>query len=277
MAAAAGDGVHRDGVWLSGGRSGERSAAWADQVFFGGGGGDPEGIAAGADGDIWFTAPGVAKIGRIAPAGKVSYFSVKTAPDALGQIVAGRDGNLWFADGGSPFLSARIGRITPAGKVTEFETPDDPSALTAGPDGDIWFLESNVNRIARITPAGAITQFRVPPLTARSSANPITAITIKAPRGLSFTHHTQRLSHGISLKSSTGQRLTFTAVLGPNGLEINPLAAAPTLRLTLTTPTIVVSKPLSTRSQHRAATLELSLSVSVTSLDQTTTQLTINA
>jgi streptogramin lyase len=38
----------------------------------------------------------------------------------------------------------------------------NPSDITAGPDGNMWFTESSGNRIGRITPSGTITEFRVP-------------------------------------------------------------------------------------------------------------------
>ena len=47
----------------------------------------------------------------------------------------------------------KIGRITPAGAVTEFSLP------TAGPDGALWFTEQTVKRVGRITTAGAVTEF----------------------------------------------------------------------------------------------------------------------
>jgi len=43
--------------------------------------------------------------------------------------------------------------------VTEFKLA--PNAVTAGPDGNIWFTESSPDRIARITPAGVVTKFSV--------------------------------------------------------------------------------------------------------------------
>ena len=51
-----------------------------------------------------------------------------------------------------------IGRITPAGVVTEFSkgiTPGGgPCAITAGPDGNVWFSEVNANYVGRVTPDG---------------------------------------------------------------------------------------------------------------------------
>ena len=37
-----------------------------------------------------------------------------------------------------------------------------PYTITAGPDGNLWFTESNGNKIGRITPDGDITEFPVP-------------------------------------------------------------------------------------------------------------------
>ena len=56
-----------------------------------------------------------------------------------------------------------IGRITPDGVVTEFSAGITPGAspydITAGPDGNVWFVEPGLDRIGRITPAGVVTEF----------------------------------------------------------------------------------------------------------------------
>jgi streptogramin lyase len=117
----------------------------------------PAGIAAGPDGNLWFTESNGNRIGRITPAGAVTEFTAAGTPTG---IAAGPDGNLWFTE----FLGKKIGRITPAGVVTEFSagiTPADgyPSGIAAGPDGNLWFTEPNGNRIGRITTAGVVTEF----------------------------------------------------------------------------------------------------------------------
>src|SRR5262249_21140310 len=39
-------------------------------------------------------------------------------------------------------VAGTVGRITPAGQVTEFPTPGiSAGAITAGPDGNLWFVE----------------------------------------------------------------------------------------------------------------------------------------
>src|SRR5438445_187646 len=50
--------------------------------------------------------------------------------------------------------------------ATEFTIPTSNSApvgITAGPDGNLWFVESGLSRkIGQITPAGAIREFSLP-------------------------------------------------------------------------------------------------------------------
>jgi len=44
---------------------------------------------------------------------------------------------------------------SPAGSITEFPVPtadSGPWAITAGPDGNLWFTEYDGNKIGRITP-----------------------------------------------------------------------------------------------------------------------------
>ena len=48
--------------------------------------------------------------------------------------------------------------------VTEFGAGISPSAgvrgITAGPDGNLWFTESNLDKIGQITPLGVVTELR---------------------------------------------------------------------------------------------------------------------
>src|SRR4029450_11320803 len=93
-----------------------------------------EGIIAGPDGNLWFTEPGINKIGRITPLGVVTEFSTGITPGAapIG-ITAGSDGNLWFTE----LFGDQIGRITPLGAVIEFGGGITAGAalggITAGP------------------------------------------------------------------------------------------------------------------------------------------------
>jgi virginiamycin B lyase len=123
-------------------------------------GGDPNGIAVGPDGNIWFTERNAGKIGRITLSGDVTEFSVPTPASEPTSIARGSDGNLWFTEN-----AGKIGRITPAGGITEFplsSTSSTPSSIVAGPDGNLWFTEFAQGKIGRITTAGAVTEFQTP-------------------------------------------------------------------------------------------------------------------
>ena len=82
----------------------------------------------------------------------------------------------WFTE----ISGNRIGRITPSGTVTEFSSgitaSSQPSGITAGPDGNLWFTErQSGNRIGRITPTGTMTEFSSGISAKGSAPNGITA------------------------------------------------------------------------------------------------------
>jgi streptogramin lyase len=117
-------------------------------------------IAAGADGNLWFTDCNTNRIGRITTDGVSTAFGTGlTANSNLQGIAPGPDGNVWFAEGNGN----RIGRITMSGNITEFSTGLTPSAgpynITTGGDGNLWFTEIGANKIGRITTNGVITEF----------------------------------------------------------------------------------------------------------------------
>jgi streptogramin lyase len=123
----------------------------------------PQGIAAGPDGNLWFTEFSGNRIGRITPSGAITEFPIPTGTSTPLEITAGDDGNLWFTEG----EGNNIGRITPSGAITEFPVPSaisEPLGITAGADGNLWFTEESGNNIGRITPEGDVTEFSVPTL-----------------------------------------------------------------------------------------------------------------
>ena len=130
----------------------------------------------GPDGNVWYPerisgGPGGAAIVRVDAQGKVTRFPVCGQRFcSLSQIAAGPDGNIWFTR--EPFVNgepqARIGRLSLAtGKITEFTLPPADlrslggreGGLTAGPDGNVWFIAPRINKIGRITPSGQVTEF----------------------------------------------------------------------------------------------------------------------
>jgi virginiamycin B lyase len=135
------------------------------------------GIAAGPEGNLWFTLNTPFgkntrnAAGRITPDGRVTMFRKGlTAGVEPSEIVAGADGNLWFTfDGGITAAGGGgVARITPRGKIAEFFEPPElhgvPFELVLGPDGNIWFdhaaiLTPTGQAIGRITPNGEIAEF----------------------------------------------------------------------------------------------------------------------
>ena len=146
-------------------------------------GGRPGGVAAADDGSVWFTDPGTASIGRLDPMGSVTRYLLALTSQPTG-IAPGPDGNFWFTETAPvppgpnrvPGTTApAIGRITPDGVVSHFLLPPTeenpmggpgmgsmPAAITAGPDGALWFTEADADQIGRITTDGAITEFPLP-------------------------------------------------------------------------------------------------------------------
>ena len=145
----------------------------------------PTGIAAGPDGNLWFTQQGNSgAIGRITPAGVITEFTAGLSANAKPtEITAGPDGNLWFTEQGN---SGAIGRITPAGVITEFtdglSVDSEPTGIAAGPDGNLWFTEqANPGRIGRIsfdsssTPGGTDPSSATPRRSRRPAPSPPSA------------------------------------------------------------------------------------------------------
>ena len=125
-------------------------------------GSHPTAIAAGPDGNLWFTEQTANRIGKISPGGQVTEYTAGISPNsAPSWIAAGPDGNLWFTE----FNTGRVAKITPGGLVTEFPASVDAAepggawGITAGPDGNLWYTEAGVGRVAKITPSGVVTEY----------------------------------------------------------------------------------------------------------------------
>ena len=140
----------------------------------------PYDIAAGPDGNLWFTEQTGKGIGRITPTGVVTEYRAGGGP---GAITAGPDGNLWFTE--SQYPGNRVGKITPAGVVTEYSAgitaSSFPFDIATGPDGNLWFTEQSGNRIGKITPAGVVHEYPAGPATPWGSL-PARTATSGSPR-----------------------------------------------------------------------------------------------
>ena len=182
-------------------------------------GSGPSGIAAGPDGNLWFTEV-VGRIARINTSGTTTEFSSGISAGASPSgITAGPDGNLWFTEANGN----RIGRITPTAMVTEFSSGISansyPNGIAAGPDGNLWFTEQNGSRIGRITPSGTVTEFSSG-ITANSAPVGITA----GPDGnLWFTElNTDRVGRITTAGTVTEFSSGISAGAAPNAIALGP-------------------------------------------------------
>jgi virginiamycin B lyase len=102
-----------------------------------------------------------------ASAAEVAEFKLPIAHAKPGSIAEGPDGAMWFAvstgyNSGTTHIQWLIARVTPASKFTYFKLPPNSTdggvgALTAGPDGAMWYLTREA--IGRITTSGEVTEF----------------------------------------------------------------------------------------------------------------------
>lgn len=182
-------------------------------------GSNPSGIAAGPDGNLWFTEFSVSpKIGRITTAGAITEFSTPRPDATPSGIVAGPDGNLWFTQADFEFgFEGYISRITPAGDITQFRTGSFPHDIALGSDGAFWFTESNIqaNSIGRITTAGAYTSHRIP-----TSGYPW-GIAAGPDGSLWFTEHANKIGR-ITTSGAITEFPIPTAASGPLGITAGP-------------------------------------------------------
>jgi streptogramin lyase len=115
----------------------------------------PYSIVSGPDGALWFTETAGNNIGRITTDG--AFVPPTGYPVTPGSepydIVSGTDGqSLWFTENSGNNI-ANISTTT--GVVTPYPVPTAnsyPASITVGPDGAIWFTESNVAQIGQLTP-----------------------------------------------------------------------------------------------------------------------------
>ena len=114
---------------------------------------EPISIAVGSDGSVWFGASqfqgGRSRIGRITPSGRVVDFRVPRA-GRLHSITVGPEGRLWFPSTTGGEATRALASIGPAGGIREPICLDpkcklEPTGLTTGPDGSVWFSAGRVN------------------------------------------------------------------------------------------------------------------------------------
>jgi streptogramin lyase len=141
-------------------------------------------ITSGPDGKLWFTEPGNGIVGNIQRdgtqlneillPGNRSYGTPVNRPQ---QITTGPDGKLWFTQ--TIFsrslvrtVDGQVDRMSPSGELLNQyllpsgntkSTTSVPDAITTGPDGNLWFADTQQRRIYSITTGGTLSApFQVP-------------------------------------------------------------------------------------------------------------------
>jgi streptogramin lyase len=211
-----------------------------------GNGAQPEELAVGPDGNLWYTDE-VSGVFRFSPTTLVPLAcssasptvgnlgcEVSADPVAPNDIAAGPDGAMWFTQsaggnpkGGASYFPASIGRITPTGSYSSYPVPASASsvpgldAITVGPNGNLWFTEPAVGRIGEVTPRAAgpvVHEFALPAADrlAQGVGSPVTsADTIAAGLGGDIWF-TEQGSNAIGVMATSGALLHKFTVPNPN-------------------------------------------------------------
>jgi streptogramin lyase len=115
-------------------------------------------LAAGSDGNIWFSDGINHTVDRLTMDGQITAFQLlgSSASD-VGAIISGPDQALWMTHSNDH----KIGRLTTSGVYTEFVIPPPPFypwPIAVGPDGNLWF-NGYENHVGRINLAGEVKVF----------------------------------------------------------------------------------------------------------------------
>lgn len=108
--------------------------------------------------DMWFSEWAAECVGSITAAGTITEYSTGLAEtNSVGMTTADKD--VWFTTDHNG-----IGRVAGAGKLHLYPFPDDssqPTAITLGPDGNVWFVEAAGYNVGKMTSEGKVTEYSV--------------------------------------------------------------------------------------------------------------------
>ena len=115
----------------------------------------PEAIAVNGKA-MFFTEWNTGCAGSIVNSGAITEFPTGVSPNMSTGMATGPKRTTWFVTDFSG-----IGRITSKDKVSIFSFADEstqPTAITLGPDGNMWFVENGGSSLGVVTPSGNITE-----------------------------------------------------------------------------------------------------------------------
>jgi streptogramin lyase len=163
----------------------------------------------------------VGAVASAAPAGAASKtiteFQIKTPNNQPGDMVVGRDDNIWFVDQATD----KIGHVTRKGVISGFIIPtakSNPVGITMGQDGAVWFTEAAGNKIGRLLPGPAWQQFG----TGTPNASP-RGITAGPDGDLYFVEYTPHTVNKINPTTHVVSTVaTLPANAGPTRITAGP-------------------------------------------------------
>ena len=137
-------------------------------------------IAAGPDGNLWFSDTGSQQIGKMTTSGTSTVYTVKSSP---GRIIDGKDGFLWY--GGDDGL---LGRIDTNGNFKEFPFPTINGqglvdAITVGGDGRLWFTFNDSYHPGTVAAMTTTGDYRVYAMNLTSNLLPYSHSIVAGPDG----------------------------------------------------------------------------------------------
>jgi virginiamycin B lyase len=123
-------------------------------------GGNPQPVALGPDGNIWYGDSFNDVIGYVSGGVATSYPTLTNEIPLF--MTAGSDGEVWFSED-IAFIQqiTTAGAMTPAGQYQI--SPTTPlNFITAGPDGALWFADAGNKKIGRMSTNGTFVEYSVP-------------------------------------------------------------------------------------------------------------------
>ncbi len=179
-------------------------------------------IILGPDGNLWFTELDAADIGMMTPSGVVTEHPIPSGNTAAALTVGPDNSNtIWFTEASGN----NIGEITIASgggapQIQEFPFANNATApnitwgITQGPDGDIWFANSNF--IGQMSPSGTmVNEFTTPPGYDRFS------LIVGPDQDLWFADYSEAKIGTMNLNAAVGTIGTVTEYALPAG-QVSP-------------------------------------------------------
>jgi streptogramin lyase len=182
-----------------------------------------------------------------------------TQQNGAGTTIATNSTNLYVTSAAGGIYQSAV--RPPSGTIFDYPTPtanSGPYGITQGPDGNIWFTESNTNtnKVGKITPGGVITEYAAPTTNAfpgdivsvggmlwyNDEGNHLTSVTTAG----TFTQHTatdpsgmtvgpdgniwvlEFNGHQVDVYSTAGALLhTYAANTSPSTLQLEEIITGP--------------------------------------------------